>query len=106
MLCWRAGQRRAAVRGMALPSPLLPVGSGTRHCRVLPPARQEVPNPAWRGSVPTSTPKKRWRRGADLGTEGVNRIRLLKKGQISSFSAQGIRAETRRDFFFFIYCIS
>lgn len=84
---------------MALPSPLLPAGRWTRRCQVLPAAKQEVPSPAWRRSAPTSTPKRRRRWGAELGIDRVNRIRILKKGWISSFSAQGIRAETRRDLF-------
>lgn len=112
MLCWPAGQRRAAAlcslhrqgfstapECMGWLCPLLPAGRWTRCCRVLPTARQEVLSPAWPGSVPTSTPKKRWRRGAELGIEGVSRIRFLKNGRISSFSAQGIWAEMRRDLF-------
>ena len=34
-----------------------------------------------------------------MGKGALNRIRLLKKGLISTFLAQGIQAETRRDLF-------
>lgn len=53
----------------------------------------------WRGFVPTSAPKKRCRRGAESEKGGVNWTKLLKKGLISSFSAQRIWAEMTMDLF-------
>lgn len=53
----------------------------------------------WRGFVPTSAPRKRWRQGAKSGKGGVNWIKLLKKELISSFSAQVVWTEMRMDLF-------